>query len=129
MTYDDEVQTIAVPEAQAQVYQRVEGSMTAKDLEEVRYVSAMISLLILAMIGAGSGGVGGALTNGLDGFMVGGCAGFILGVVAWITDSMAEQRKQELHTDQLPREFDQTATPVYDQVTSHQPPNERLRLD
>ena len=99
--------------------------MAARDLEEMRYVNAMISFLILAMIGAGSGGVGGALTNGLDGFMLGGCAGFILGVVAWITDSMAEQRKQELRTDQLPREFDQTAAPVYDQATSHQPPTER----
>lgn len=103
--------------------------MAARDLEEMRYVNAMISLLILAMIGAGSGGVGGALTNGLDGFMLGGCAGFILGVVAWITDSMAEQRKQELRTDQLPREFDQTAASVYDQATSHQPPTERSRSD
>lgn len=103
--------------------------MAAKDLEEVRYVSAMISLLILAMIGAVSGGVGGALTNGLDGFMLGSCAGFILGVVAWITDSMAEQRKQELRTDQSPPKFDQTAAPVYDQATSHQPPNEQSRAD
>lgn len=101
--------------------------MSVRDFEEVRYVSAMISLLILAIIGAGSGGVGGALTNGLDGFMLGSCAGFILGVLAWITDSMAEQRKQELPADQFLSEFDQNAAPVYDHTTSRQQPAERRR--
>lgn len=100
--------------------------MSVVNFEEMRYVNAMISLLILAMIGATSGGIGGALTNGLDGFMVGGCAGFILGVVAWITDNMGEQ-KQARHVDQFPNDFDQSATPVYDQAKAPQPPNEPLR--
>lgn len=99
--------------------------MSASELGEARTVSAMISLLLLAMIGAGSGGIGGALTNGIDGFMVGSCAGFILGVVAWITDSMAEQRKQAWQAEQLQHEFAHRAAPVYDQATVRQAPPER----
>ena len=98
--------------------------MAVSNIEDARYVHGMINLLILAIIGAGSGGIGGALTNGLDGFMVGGCAGFILGIVAWITDSMAEQNKQARHADQFVNNFDQSAASVYDQTTASQPPNE-----
>lgn len=100
--------------------------MSVSHIEELRYINAMMSLLILATIGAISGGVGGALTNGLNGFMVGGCAGFILGVVAWITDNMAEQKRAQ-HVNQFPSDFDQSATPVYDQATASQPPNEPRR--
>lgn len=101
--------------------------MAAKDWEEVKDISAMISLLILAMIGAGSGGIGGALTNGLDGFVLGSCAGFLLGIVAWITENVAEQRKQELSAGQLPLEADQRIASLYDQATAHHQPTERTR--
>lgn len=101
--------------------------MSVRNIEEARYVGVMMNLLLLAMIGAGSGGIGGALTNGLEGFMVGGCAGFILGIVAWMTDSMAEQNKQERHADPVLNNFDQSAAPVYDQAMAQQPPNEPSR--
>lgn len=86
----------------------------------------MITLLILAAIGAVAGGIGGALTNGLDGFVLGGSAGFVLGVVTWITENIAEQRIQELHPDHLVHEFQRTTPSFYDQpATRHQPPDER----
>ena len=101
--------------------------MAAREWGEVKDIGAMISLLILAMIGAGSGGIGGALTNGLDGFVLGSCAGFLLGIVAWITENLAEQRKQELSTSQVPLEAGQRIAPVYDQSTPYHQPTERTR--
>lgn len=87
----------------------------------------MIPLLVLAVIGAMAGGMGGALTNGFDGFVLGGCAGFVLGVLAWITDSLAQQRTQELHPDQQVREFDQITPPLYESPPPRQQPGERRR--
>lgn len=101
--------------------------MVAQQFGEVREGSAMIPLLILAVIGAMAGGVGGALTNGVDGFVLGGCAGFVLGVLAWITDSMAQQRTQELHSDPMLREFDQATPPLYESQTTRQQSSERRR--
>jgi hypothetical protein len=86
----------------------------------------MIALLVLAVIGAMAGGVGGALTNGIDGFILGSCAGFVLGVLAWITDSIAQQRAQALQPNQLFNEFDQ-ATPLYEPPPARQQPDERHR--
>ncbi len=88
----------------------------------------MMTLLILATIGAMAGGLGGALTNGLDGSVLGGCAGFVLGVVAWITDHMAEHRGQELQPEPLINEFPRTAPAGYEQpITYHPEPTEQVR--
>lgn len=108
---------MALLEPQPHVSNGGEDAMAVWNFREEREVGAMITLLILATIGAIAGGIGGAFTNGLNGFILGGCAGFILGVVTWITDSMAENRRQELHSDQFMSEFDQ--------ATFHQPPTER----
>ncbi|MBX3013987.1 MAG: hypothetical protein KF832_20870 [Caldilineaceae bacterium] len=75
----------------------------------------MITLLILATIGAIAGGLGGALTNGLDGFVLGSCAGFVLGVVAWVMDNMAEQRVQTANAESLLPEFQPQVPPTYEQ--------------
>ncbi len=101
--------------------------MVAQRFGEAREGSAMIALLILAVIGAMAGGVGGALTNGVDGFVLGSCAGFVLGVLAWITDSMAQQRAQALQSDQLFNEFDQATPPLYEPPPARQHPGERSR--
>ena len=101
--------------------------MTAQQFGEAREGSAMIALLILAVIGAMAGGVGGALTNGFDGFVLGSCAGFVLGVLAWITDSIAQQRNQELHADHLFNEFDQATPPLYEPPPARQHSGERGR--
>jgi Zn-dependent protease with chaperone function len=88
----------------------------------------MITLFILAAIGALAGATGGALTNGLDGFVLGGSAGFVLGVVAWVTENMAVHRAQELQADHLGDEFNRTNPPLYDHPSSRsQPYNERGR--
>lgn len=88
----------------------------------------MITLLILAAIGALAGGMGGALTNGLEGVVLGGSAGFVLGVVAWVTETMAEHRMQALHADQLSNEFNYTNPSIYEQPAARaQPYNERSR--
>lgn len=101
--------------------------MVAQRFGVAREGSAMIALLILAVIGAMAGGVGGALTNGVDGFVLGSCAGFVLGVLAWITDSMAQHRAQELQSDQLLHEFDQATPPLYEPPPARQPSGERRR--
>ena len=101
--------------------------MVAQHFGEAREGSAMIALLVLAVIGAMAGGVGGALTNGVDGFVLGSCAGFVLGVLAWITDSMAQQRSQERQADQLYNEFDQATPPLYEPSPARQQSGERRR--
>lgn len=93
-----------------------------------REESCMITLLILATIGALAGGMGGALTNGFEGVVLGGSAGFVLGVVAWVTETMAEHRTQALHADQLSNEFNCPNPSIYEQPAARaQPYNERSR--
>lgn len=88
----------------------------------------MITLLVLAAIGALAGGVGGALTNGLDGFVLGGSAGFVLGVGTWVTENMAEHRAQGRNAEQIGHEFNRTNPPIYEQPAPYiQPYNERGR--
>jgi hypothetical protein len=88
----------------------------------------MVTLLILAVIGAVAGSMGGALTNGLDGLILGGCAGFVLGVIAWITNNIEAPRVQELHPDQLLNELNGSVSPTYDHLaTLYQRNNERTR--
>ena len=101
--------------------------MAVQQFGAAREGSAMIALLILAVIGAMAGGVGGALTDGFNGFVLGSCAGFVLGVLAWITDNMAQQRNQELHAHQLFNEFDQTTPPLYEPPSARQQTSERSR--
>lgn len=62
----------------------------------------MNALYILSLLGIAAGSIGGAFTGGLDGTLLGGSAGFVLGVLAWLTDTMEQERQsRELLPEQL----------------------------
>ncbi|MEZ4859996.1 MAG: hypothetical protein R3C14_01755 [Caldilineaceae bacterium] len=75
----------------------------------------MGALMILAILGTISGGVGGALTNGVDGLVLGGSAGFVLGVLAWMTDNMTGRRTHELASDQILEELSRSMAAAQEQ--------------